>query len=64
MIVPHNTLHVPLHGHQIVVNPYMTLSTKTLLNSQIRWMIKVQVHAVYWVFYTHKLTGMGEGRTF
>jgi hypothetical protein len=30
-------------------------------------MTKVQVHAwlsLYWVFYTHGLTGMGEGRTF
>jgi hypothetical protein len=30
-------------------------------------MIKVQVHAwlsLYWVYYTHELTGMSEGGTF
>jgi hypothetical protein len=31
LILPHNTLVVPLHGHQIVVKPFMTLSSKKLL---------------------------------
>jgi hypothetical protein len=68
MILPYNTLHVPLHGHQIVVKSFITLSFKRLLNSQKKWMTKASVHAcelsLYWVFYTHVLTGMGEGGTF
>jgi hypothetical protein len=34
MIVPYNTIHVPLHDRRIVVKPFMTLLLKRLLNSQ------------------------------
>jgi hypothetical protein len=36
-----NILHVALYGHQIVIKPFMTLSSKRLLNSQNRWTIEV-----------------------
>jgi hypothetical protein len=68
MIVPHNTIHVPLHGRRIVVKPSMTLLLKRLLKIvKRRWMIVAQVHvfgpSLYWVFYTHRLKGIDDGGT-
>ena len=63
--MPHNTLHVLLHGHQIVVKPSIVLSSKMLLNSQKKKIDDWCPSSCFQVkFIPHELTSMDEGGTF